>query len=135
MSFNIYNNLIDDKKYNDINIRKITIINNSIIFDKAYKEAYTLFFQEIIKNLYTEIYDFNDHNNFINLDNETELPTYYNKKYCKKFKIIFKKNIFLQNYNFIKEIRQYYTTKNLQINFYKLGKNLWKKEVKDLLIM
>ena len=115
MSLNIYNNLIGYENNKDISIQKI-IMNNSVVFTKAYNEAYSIFFKELIKNLCTEILDFNDNKNIINLDNNTELPTYFNKKFNKKFKIIFKKNIFLQNYDFIKEIKAYYKSKDLQIN-------------------
>lgn len=131
MSLNIYNNLIGYENDKDISIQKI-VMNNSVVFTKAYKEAYNIFFKELIKNLCTGILDFNDNKNIINLDNNTELPTYFNKKFNKKFKIIFKKNIFLQNYDFIKEIKAYYKSKNLQINFYQLEKNFWKKDVKEL---
>jgi len=131
MLSNIYNNLLTNKLIFDtsIQIKKIDINKNHEIFDIAYQDAVDSFFKELTKTLDSETLYLYTKNNIITLKDQIQIPVYYNKKYSKNSPIFFKKNIFLQNYEFIKKIKKYYSNLNLSIEFFQVDKNIWKKVV------
>ena len=130
MMSNIYNNLLTDNLVFDknIQIQKIDINKNSQIFDIAYQDAIDSFFKELTKTLESQVLYLYGKHNIITPNDQIQIPTYHNK-YSKNFKIFFKKNIFLRNYEFIKKIKEYYLNLNLSIDFFQIDKYNWKKVV------
>jgi len=131
MISNIYNNLLSNNQIfeSNIEIKKIDINNNYEIFDNAYQIAANSFLKELTQTLESEILCLYGKQNIIILKYHVEIPFYYNKKISQNSPIFFKKNIFLQNYEFVKKIKKYYSELNLSIEFWKINKYTWEKIV------
>ena len=122
---NPFDSLIDDS----IVISYISIITNNTIFTNAYNIAKDIFIKEIIDTL--------DDNNFMNLYNnnniiiplDTKIPCKFNYFTKTKYPIQFRKNIFLQNWDFLRELDTILKKFQKSIEFKKITKYIWKKNI------
>ena len=122
---NLFDILIDDA----IIISPINIIINNTIFENAYNIAKDTFIKELIETL--------DDDNFINFYNnnniimplDTRIPSKFNYITKKKSPIQFRKNIFLQNWDFLREFDNILKKLNKSIEFKKITKYIWKKNI------
>ena len=76
--------------------------------------------KRLIGSTESEILDFYD-NNIIKLPKGMIQPTRYNPKYKKYTEIQFRKDIFLQNYEFIQELKKFFEKKGLNNLFYTIN--------------
>ena len=100
---NIFTHLIEDEKIK-INI-EIIKPNQSKFFVNSYNIAKQIFIDILIASDESEVLDFYD-DNIIHLPKKMIKPTRYNQKYKKYTEIQFRKDIFLQNYDFIQELKK-----------------------------
>jgi hypothetical protein len=120
---NPFENLIDDS----IVVSPVNIKINNDIFEHAYNISKKNFIKEIIDNLYRGEYINFYNNNIIYLPKDVKSPYKMNYNTYKVYPIQFRKNIFLQNYDFICELNKELISHDKSIMFKKINKFIWKK--------
>tara|TARA_B100000686_G_scaffold354597_1_gene465717 strand:- start:3702 stop:4094 length:393 start_codon:yes stop_codon:yes gene_type:complete len=129
---NIYNYLLDEDSDDEkLTIKRVRYKHTSETFDIAFKTATKIFKNELLKVKKSEILDFTDEP-IIVLPGDIKTPIRYNKKYRKYLEINFRKDIFLQNYDFIEELNRNLLQFNLKISFNKIEKYIWEKIITRL---
>ena len=129
---NIYNIFLKNIPQQNIVIKKVNINDNLENYPEVLKISQDLFFNELIENLSSETLDLTYKNNIIKLPDNIKKVSYFNYKYRETMYMHFKKNLFLQNYDFIKRLMKYYSKHNLKIEFEQISKYKWKKIVTSL---
>ena len=129
---NIYNYLLDkDSDGEELTVTRIQYKHTSEIFDIAFKHAKEIFKKELLKVKKSGILDFTDEPAIV-LPSNIKTPIRYNKKYKKYLEINFRKDIFLQNYDFIEELNRNLLKFNLKVSFNKIEKYIWEKIITRL---
>lgn len=119
---NQYDNLIDDSIF----ISPITItVNTNKKFKIAYDMAKKIFINELLDELDGEKYINYYNADIINLPDNIDCPTKFNHFTQQKYKIKFRKTIFLQDRKFVNEFNA--LLQNKRIEFEKITKFIWKK--------
>jgi len=122
---NPFDSLIDDS----IVISQIRIIANNTIFTNAYNIAKDIFIKEIIDNIDDDNFMNFYNNNIIFLPTSTIIPCKYNYFTKTKYPIQFRKNIFLQSWDFLRELDNVLKKFQKSIQFKKITKFIWKKNI------
>ena len=124
---NIYENLRDDSIY----IFPVKINFNNENFQLAYEDAKNIFKKELLTTLDNDIINFYN-NNIIELSKTINTPMKFDKFLQKKIPLKFRKDIFLQTYDFIIEINKELEPAKLKISFEQIYKYIWKKTISPL---
>ena len=119
---NLFNNLINDT----IKITPVKFKININNFETAYQLSKNLFKKELLANRKNETLNFYN-NNLINLPLDIELPIRFNKKIGSNYSIQFRRDLFLQNYDFITELNQ--ELKECVMSFEQINKYIWEKKI------
>ena len=121
---NPFDSLIDDS----IAISPIDISINNTTFTNAYNIAKDIFIKEIIECLDDDnVMNFYN-NNIILLPLGTKIPCKFNYFTKMKYPIQFRKNIFLQSWDFLCELDKKLKKIKKSIEFTKITKFIWKKK-------
>ena len=122
---NPFNSLIND----EIAITPTSVSVNNTIFDNAYHIAKDIFLKEIIDHIDDEKFINFYNNNIIHLPLDIKIPCKFNYVTKTKYPIQFRKNIFLQNWDFLCELEKMLEPYKKSIKFQKITKYIWKKNI------